>query len=115
MHGHWLKDYIGPKASAQGGGGTAPLICTYLNNAEHLDKTVGEIVEAFEAGRAVLMKHNIESYEDPTYSIGALQSLDINSDEDNSWQVSFNFTGANLITSPGTRGEVYASYPYYSD
>lgn len=96
-------------------GGTEPLICTYLDNAEHLDKTVGEIAEAFEAGRAVLIKTNISSYEDPTYSIGALQSIEFLVDESINWSASLIFRNAALTTIFGTREEVYASYPYYGD
>jgi len=45
MHGHWLKDYIGPKASANSGGGTEPLIVRL--NGDTLDKTWQEIYDAF--------------------------------------------------------------------
>lgn len=50
MHGHWLKDYIGPKASAQGGGGTEPLIVNISTSGElsaALDRTWQEIHDAF--------------------------------------------------------------------
>ena len=80
MHGHWLKDYIGPKASAGGvdiptptvadagksivvneegqyglansGGGT-PLIVNDVNNI--LDKTWQEIHDAFVGGQIVII------------------------------------------------------------
>lgn len=59
MYGHWLKDYIGPKASAQSGGGTAPLIVTSnydeSTDEQTLDKTWQEIHDALAEDRLVFI------------------------------------------------------------
>ena len=47
MHGHWLKDYIGPKASANSGGGTEPLIVRASGTPSTFDHTWQEIFDAF--------------------------------------------------------------------
>lgn len=68
MHGHWLKDYIGPKASASGGG-TEPLIIQRdhmegepPNMHAVFDKTWGEVQQAFSESNRVVFASRRTQY-----------------------------------------------------
>ena len=76
--GHWLKDYIGPRGSANSGGGTEPLIVSFdhmeqgQNGTEiYYDKTWQEISDALTANRHVYAKYGIlnGSYEEDNASL----------------------------------------------
>ena len=51
--GHWLKDYIGPRGSANSGGGSALIV---NGDGLALDKTWQEIQNAVMDGRNVLLE-----------------------------------------------------------
>ncbi len=74
MHGHWLKDYIGPKASANSGGGTEPLIVRFDHKEEvqqgtilYYDKTWQEVADALTANRPVYAKYGNLNEGDGSY------------------------------------------------
>ena len=66
MHGHWLKDSIGPRGSENSGGGT-PLIIrpsgdTYACNGNNLpiyDKQFDEVWNAFQSGTPCFVEEEI--------------------------------------------------------
>ena len=58
MHGHWLKDYIGPKASANSGGGILSVKIdeekTQAEGVTIYDHTWQEVHDAIESGMLVV-------------------------------------------------------------
>lgn len=117
--GHWLKDYIGPKASAQGGGGTSePLIVglrpqeEVTSGDEQLDKTFGELRIAFMNGQAVIF-HKVS---DTGVEISALEKIDYNirSESANGNVAIGNGYSVELLESPFTLEALDAEYPYLS-
>ena len=56
--GHWLKDYIGPKASANSGGGGTSDVLVVHDNDNTLDKTWQEIYDAMSSGKIVYVVFN---------------------------------------------------------
>lgn len=98
MHGHWLKDYIGPKDSggsasiptptvedagkvlavsdegqyglANSGGGTALIVRPVSASSSVCDKTWQEVSDAYKAGLPIYFQHG-----SPTGSTGTRQQL----------------------------------------
>lgn len=93
------------------GGGSTMLKCTYTG--EHLDKTVGEIYDAFMAGSAVLFEHNTN--ETGTGVWNALQSIEIYQSE-NIYGCTVTFDNNILVADQyATLEELRAAYPIFSD
>lgn len=68
--GHWLKDYIGPRGSSASGGGTEPIVLHEIEEEGviRLDKTFGEIKEAYFSGIPMIIVQEDE-FEDYAYSV----------------------------------------------
>lgn len=94
------------------GGSSTMLKCTYITG-EHLDKTVGEIYDAFMAGSAVLFESNTN--ETGTGVWNALQSIEIYQSE-NIYGCSVTFANNMLVADQyATLEELRAAYPIFSD
>ena len=65
--GHWLKDYLGPKASGEGGGsegGASEFVVKgsdFTGTSMTLDKTFSEITSAYENGQRVILDAQVYS------------------------------------------------------
>lgn len=93
-----------------GGGGS--LITQTVDG--QLDKTVGEIYEAFIAGQAVILKLNPSESDLYIGDYGILENIRIFSDE--AWNAEIRFNGGYFYAhSVSTREELFAEYPMISD
>lgn len=94
------------------GGGSTMLKCTYTG--EHLDKTVGEIYDAYMAGSAVLYEGDANENGSGTWSL--LEQVRIVINDENACYGEVTFEGNTLVTDMCADLEaVRASYPVFGD
>ena len=93
-----------------GGGGNAPLICAYDSDNSHIDKKVGEIKSALDAGQNVYYNNSPDGI---SYNI--LQQFSINIDEfNNTYTANIMFGSSEFTTeSANTLEALLDEYPIY--
>ena len=104
-------------AGGGGGGGSTPLIVTsyYDDGATFLDKTFGEIRQAFEAGRTVLLISDSSWETTLSVTLGNLSSVEYYVDEYSAnGNVTFKSGGYScaIPEAPYTLEALDAQYPY---
>lgn len=107
--------YDGDNGGGGGGGGAESLICEY--NEGYLNKTVGEIYNAFANGQAVIYHANVSEGEDTRSGDWAsLNYISINGNSVDGFYATIEFYGASFFTdTESTVDAVFALYPTMSD
>ena len=92
------------------GGGGGALVCEYLSDESRLDKTVGEIKTAVEAGKVIYLVGEYETGGD----YKAFYSLEVYSDEFTA-SANVTFGSSTMQASASTLEALMDEYPYYGD
>ena len=109
--------YDGSGGGGGGGGGSVePLICLYDSNAGHIDKTVGDVYNAFTIGTPVILHLLQEGEDSRAGSWLLLDNIEFFGDDDNGYYVNVYFGGSMLYTDPANSiDEVMADYLHFGD
>lgn len=100
-----------------GGGSTEPLICLYDSNAGHIDKTVGDIYNAFTKGTPVIL-HTLQEGEDNRAGNWLLlYTIEFFGNEDDGYYYAQAYFGGTMLYTETVNSidEVMAEYLHFGD
>lgn len=113
---YWINEMAAKIAEGGGGGGggAQPLICESVDST--LDKTFGEIYDAFMAGTPVICHANILEVDDRYGNWSLLKEIMIEGNPEEYVYASLNFEGAYIITDTAeTIDGLMELYPHMAD